>query len=188
MRTNAPLVLHLNSVTFEEYRSWTGPERYELLEGTPYLMSPAPSLRHQAIITAAAQEFRLALRTSACRAYVSPVDVKLSDRDVVQPDLVVVCNPAQERTTHIEGPPALVLEVLSPSSRSHDRIRKLRLYAQFSVPEYWIVDPEEPGELEILVLDGATYRVAARYPASEEEVTSVTLPELKVSLVELFRR
>lgn len=179
-------MLHSSAGTFDEYRSWSGPERYELLGGTPYLMSPAPSIRHQKIVTRAAQHFGFALRESSCQPFVSPVDVKLSERDVVQPDLIVVCNPAQERGTHIEGPPALVLEVLSPSSRSHDRIQKLALYAQFGVPEYWILDPEEPEELEILALDGATYKIAARH-CGNEDAFSVTISQLRISLAELFR-
>lgn len=180
-------MLHASRVTFDEYRSWTGPERYEIVAGTPYLMSPAPSVRHQKIVISAAVEFSRALRGGPCQAYTSPIDVKLSEWDVVQPDLIVVCRPEQDQGSHIEGAPALVLEVLSPSSRRHDRLRKLGLYARFGVAEYWIVDPEEPEELEILLLDGTSYRVHGRY-AGDGQVESATLPSAVISLTELFRR
>lgn len=74
----------------------------------------------------------------------SPIDLQLSDVDVVQPDLVVVL--AENRIitqTRIRGVPDLVIEILSPSNRKHNTELKKQLYEQFAVPEYWIVDPDE---------------------------------------------
>jgi Uma2 family endonuclease len=69
------------------------------------------------------------------------MDVKLSEEDVVQPDLLVVCKPEQIKRTHIEGSPSLVVEVLSKSSEKNDRHLKRELYARSRVGEYWIVMP-----------------------------------------------
>jgi len=68
-----------------------------------------------------------------CPVYPAPMDLKLSDRDVVQPDILVVCDPKQIKKTHVEGPPFLLIEILSFSTLLHDRGRKLELYARSGV-------------------------------------------------------
>ena len=74
----------------------------------------------------------------------SPIDLQLSDVDVVQPDLVVVLAGNRIITqTRIRGIPDLVIEILSPSNRKHDTELKKQLYEQFAVSEYWIIDPDE---------------------------------------------
>lgn len=178
-------MLQPRKVTYAEYCTWTDPRRFEIIDGHPYLMSPAPRLLHQALVGSFHAEFRRVLGNQRCRAYVSPVDVKLSEWDVVQPDVVVVCNREQRRDTHIEGPPALVVEVLSPSTGRHDRVRKLQLYARHGVREYWLVTPEPP-MLEVLVLDGDEYRIAGTYFDRDGRVQSRTLPLLDFELAELF--
>lgn len=177
-------MLYPHRVTFEEYRSWGDEQRREIIDGVPYLMSPAPSVRHQEIVGAVFLALRQALAGTPCRAYVSPIDVKLSEYDCVQPDLVVICDPAQNRTSHLEGPPALVVEVLSPSTRGHDRLRKLRLYARSGIPEYWIIDPDLPS-LEILQLQTDHYTIRNVYDATGE-IHSATLPTLHLSFNDLF--
>ena len=72
----------------------------------------------------------------------APIDVILSAHDVVQPDLVVVTEPSQISSRGIEGLPALLVEVLSPSSRQTDRSAKAKRYAALGCPHYWIVDPD----------------------------------------------
>jgi hypothetical protein len=73
------------------------------------------------------------------------VDVLFVTGQFLRPDLVVVSRSARESVTSrgVEAPPALMVEILSPSSRSIDRVRKPRRYAEFGVPEYWVVDPDE---------------------------------------------
>lgn len=74
----------------------------------------------------------------------APIDVQLSDNDVVQPDLVVVLADNRIITqTRVRGVPDLIIEILSPSNRKHDTGLKKQLYEQFAIPEYWIVDPDE---------------------------------------------
>ncbi len=176
---------HQSRVTFQEYLAWSDEHRWEIIDGKPFLMSPAPRPSHQRLVTSLWAAISKRVKSSTCEAFVAPIDVKLSESNVVQPDVVVVCRPQQVTETHIEGAPTLVIEILSPSSLRHDRIRKLNLYAQFAVPEYWIVTPE-PAMLEILSLtpEGG-YRVAQVH-SDQGEVSSPTLPALSFDLSEIF--
>lgn len=169
--------------TWKDYCSWDDDKRWELIDGVPYLMS-APRTLHQEVVGTFYIAMAAALRKQPCRVYLSPLDVRLSDWDVVQPDLLVVCERSQVLPTHIEGPPTLVVEVLSPSTQRHDRIRKLGVYKKFGVKEYWIVSVSPP-MLEVLVLDGDSYRTMAAH-GDEGRVQSPTVSELDLDLAELF--
>ena len=74
--------------------------------------------------------------------FAAPIDVILSEHDILQPDLVVVDRPQQVSTRGIEGAPLLVVEILSPSTRERDRTRKARRYAALGVRHFWLVDPD----------------------------------------------
>lgn len=137
--------------TLEDWKSWEG--HWELIHGVAYPtygMTPAPSLEHQrvsvhlasAILVALKEESRRGNGGGACEVFAAPVDVYLGE-DVVQPDLVVVCNPARTSERGIEGAPDLVVEILSPSTASKDLTRKWWLYEAAGIPEYLIVDPIE---------------------------------------------
>lgn len=169
--------------SWDDYRAWGDGERWEIIGGEPYCMSPAPTSRHQAVV---GDLFALLRRyqTSRCRAFVSPIDVKLSQHDVVQPDIVMACDPSQITETHIEGPPTLVVEVLSSSTSRHDRIRKLRLYAKSGVAEYWLVQPNPP-LIEVLQLVGDSYRIAGVF-TEKDTLRSPRFPELAIDLSEAF--
>ena len=120
-----------------------GEERCELLLGTFY-MSPAPTVAHQLVVAAITQQLSELAKQSGGFAISSPVDVVLSDRTVVQPDVVYVSHERMAVVTRqrIDGAPDLIVEVLSPGTSRRDRIGKLALYRAASVPEYWLVDPE----------------------------------------------
>jgi Uma2 family endonuclease len=169
--------------TWSEYVTWGGDPRWEIIAGETYAMTPSPSDRHQRVCSRLLVALATALRGGPCEVVASPIDVKLSEEDVVQPDLVVVCDPGQFKG-HIEGAPALVVEVLSPSTEGHDRVRKLRLYARYGVGEYWIARPY-PAVLEVLTLDGSGYRVHATYDASGT-VTSPNFPNIRLPLQHIF--
>jgi Uma2 family endonuclease len=170
--------------TWDEYRQWPEGERWEIISGEAFNMSPAPSPRHQMIASRLTSKVDSFLQRKTCRALASPIDVKLSEEDIVQPDLVVVCDPAQIKPTHIEGPPALVVEILSPSTSIHDRNRKRALYARAGVQEYWIVTPF-PSLVEVLVLREKQYVIAAAFEKSET-LQSPTFPDLRIALGEVF--
>jgi Uma2 family endonuclease len=175
---------HRDRFTWRDYRTWPDDERWELVDGQAFAMTPSPGFRHQHVCGAIYAELRAFLKGKPCQALVSPLDVKLSERDVVQPDVLVVCDLGKIRETHIEGAPDLVVEILSPSSTSHDRARKLALYARYGVREYWIVTPY-PHLVEVLVLRGAGYRVHRVFTRSDT-LTSPTLRGLRLDLTEVF--
>ena len=170
--------------SWDDYRAWDDGERWELIGGQPFCMSPAPSSRHQMIVTRLCVELCQHFEGRSCVPVVSPIDVKLSAEDVVQPDLVVICQRSQITETHIEGAPTLAIEVLSPSSHRHDRVRKLRLYARAGVREYWLVQPNPP-VVEVLQLTGEQYRIDGAYTETET-LHSPTFPELVLDLSAVF--
>lgn len=112
------------------------------------------------------------------------MDVRLSDTDIVQPDVLVVCRPEQIRATHIEGAPALVVEILSESSERHDRQTKMRLYGAHGVAEVWLVSPL-PSLVEVYRLEGKGYRLVETY-AHEDTLRSPGFPKLRLRLKDVF--
>ena len=118
--------------------------RHEIIDGEHYV-NPAPNVRHQRIV----RRLLMTLATFAeernlGEVFCSPIDVVLSENNVVQPDVLFIRNDAGRADgAFVEMTPDLVVEVLSVSNRRHDEVRKRKLYDQFNVQEYWIVDPED---------------------------------------------
>ena len=173
-----------HSYTFDDYLKWEGEERWELIEGRPFLMS-SPTTLHQAVLGEFYVELKSFLRGHTCRVFLAPLDVKLSERDVVQPDLLVVCRPEAILPGHIEGPPELVVEIASPSSFRHDRLRKLNLYARAGIREYWLVTPK-PFLLEVLSNNQAGNFVIAGSYSEQDRLRSPLFPTLELELQRLF--
>ena len=167
-----------------DYRGWTDDRRWELVDGVPFCMSPAPSIRHQGVTGALFSRVEQQLRGRPCRPFVAPTDVKLSDSDVVQPDILVVCDPDKITDTHIDGAPDLIVEVLSPGTAARDLRQKKALYERCGVPEYLVVDPLEHSAIRFpLALDG--YDEGAVF-AYDETLTFVILEAVEVPLWEVF--
>lgn len=131
------------------YVTWPDEVRYELIDGVAWAMAPAPTLAHQGVVGEIHFQLRQALRQHPCRAFIAPLDVRLpkdSEEDaridtVVQPDVLVVCDPAKLDRRGVRGAPDLVVEVLSPGTASHDHWRKRQVYERAGVREYWLVHP-----------------------------------------------
>jgi len=174
----------VRTYTWDDYRAWPDDERWEIIGGEAYAMSPSPTVRHQMIQARLVSALDAFFRGKPCRAISSPMDVKLSDTDIVQPDVLVVCNKDQIKPTHIEGAPALVVEILSDSTEARDRGAKMRLYAAHGVPEVWLVRPH-PSIAEVYRLDGEGYRLIATY-APPETLKSPGFPKLKLKLKDVF--
>lgn len=170
--------------TWDDYQSWDDGERWEIIDGEAYNMSPAPRVRHQEVLVELITQLRSFFRKKACTILLAPTDVKLSEHDVVQPDILVVCDANQLKETHVEGPPALVVEILSPTTEKHDRIRKLRLYAKYGVQEYWIVTPY-PSLVEVLVLKDDQYQIHGVY-SNNDQLTTPSFAGLKITLNKVF--
>jgi Uma2 family endonuclease len=133
------------------YLTWPEDVRYELIDGIAYLMAPAPTVRHQDIAGGIYVQLYNQMGGSRCRVLIAPVDVLLPRADetdervdtVVQPDVVVICDPQKISERRVRGAPDLVIEVLSPSTASHDMVKKRRIYESHGVPEYWLVHPTD---------------------------------------------
>ena len=169
--------------TWDDYRTWDDDQRWELVDGQACGMTPAPSVGHQAVVSEMYRQMANWFAGKRCRALVSPFDVKLSRADVVQPD-IVVCEPSKIKPTHIEGAPALVVEVMSPSTEAHDRLRKMDLYARSGVEEVWLVSPVSQ-LAEVFSLDGDTYRLKGTY-IKGDVLKSATFRGLTVDLDQVF--
>ncbi len=170
--------------TWDDYRAWRGDERWELIDGAALSMAPAPSIRHQAIVGGVFARIEQQLRGRPCRPFVAPTDVKLSEQDVVQPDILVVCDASIITETHIDGAPDLVVEVLSPTTAALDLRQKKTLYERAGVGEYLLIDPLEHYALRFLL--GADGFDKGTVIAAEEPLTFATLDGLSIPLWELL--
>ena len=129
--------------TIEDYYALPEDQRVELIDGVFYDMG-APALVHQSVIGDLYILFRECAdrHDKPCDVYLSPCDVRL-DMDhytMVQPDLLVMCRDCDRTAILIEGAPDLIVEVISPATRSRDMILKLYKYQNAGVREYWVID------------------------------------------------
>ncbi len=136
--------------TYKEYASWPVDERWELIDGIAWNMSPAPVRRHQKMLGDLHLIFREYFEGKPCEVYLAPFDVffpedknqKMDDvTTVVQPDLSVICSQDKLVDKGCFGPPDLVVEILSPYTSKKDLNEKFRLFERSGVYEYWVVDP-----------------------------------------------
>ena len=134
--------------------------KYEIFDGE-LVVSPSPRPRHQIIVKRVYDVLRELLEVPRIAEILfSPLDVVLSPKKVIQPDLLAIRWGRRRDTIgdrNIKAPPDLAIEILSPSNRAHDRVKKRRFYARNGIREYWIVDPDEK-TIEVLALRGKSYR------------------------------
>jgi Uma2 family endonuclease len=164
--------------------------RHELIDGE-HFMSPAPAVKHQRIVVNLTRILSTFVRAHGLgEVLVGPVDVLFSEHDVVEPDVLYVAASHEDRLRerYIAGAPDLVIEVLSPSTRGYDRIKKRRLYEAQGVPEYWIVDPaaETVEVYRAASLGGELARYASLSRAAGDTLETPLLPGLRISLGEVF--
>ena len=176
-------------LTLEDYAGFPDDgKRHEIIDGDHYV-TPAPSVRHQAIsrnLTVLIGSF-LGQR-SLGKLFAAPCDVYLSRFDVVQPDLVFVSNSGSATVTddNIQGPPDLVIEILSPGTRKTDERTKRDQYARFGVREYWIVDPELE-TIKVLRLGETGYEPPQEVALERgQSLASPQLPGLELALDHVF--
>lgn len=133
--------------TYADYLTWNDDTRYELIDGVPYMMSPAPSPTHQRISGELFVLLHNYLKGKPCDVFSAPFDVRLNadtkDDTVVQPDISVICDPDKIDERGCKGAPDMVVEILSPSTARRDQLIKFNQYRAAGVREYWIINPEE---------------------------------------------
>ena len=187
-----PTAAHDGRLTYEDFLLFPDDGlRHEIIDGAHY-MTPSPNQRHQELV------LRLCLalgnhvedRPERGRVFLSPFDVVFSFHDVVEPDLVFVAPDQLDILTarNIQGTPALVIEILSPSTRTRDQEVKRRLYERAGVREYWLVDPD----LNAVTVcrratDGAFPAVATLTAGAHDMLATQLVPGWSVTLARLFR-
>jgi len=140
-------------ITIAEYNKLreNSESRLEYIDGIVY-MTPSPSTMHQRISSRLQAKLFNFLEGKECEVFPAPFDIELRTADddqgdqnektkVVIPDLSVICDKTKLGENKYVGPPELIIEILSPSNQAHDLVKKLNLYMQYGVKEYWIVNP-----------------------------------------------
>lgn len=146
---------YLPHYTYDDYKNWEG--RWELIAGIPYAMSPLPTLRHQDINVNILTELKRGLKKCGkCKVYM-PIDWRMENDTIVQPDVSIVCGIAEGK--YLTRTPSVVFEILSPSTSQKDRFIKFDLYQSKQVPYYVIVDPET-NSAEIFIFNKGGYAKA----------------------------
>ncbi len=180
--------------TYADYLTWPDDERWELIDGVPYAMSPAPGVNHQRVSRRLENIFENHLKDKTCEMFHAPFDVRLLDRPgltdekietVVQPDILVVCDKAKLDERGLNGAPDLIVEILSPSTAAHDLKIKFELYQRHGVTEFWVVHPNDQTVLVFRRGDDGFYGRAAMYTASDI-VAVPLLGELEIDLKAVF--
>lgn len=172
--------------TYAEYCKWDDEQRWELIDGIPYNMTPAPAIKHQQLLGNLSLELMTYLKGKRCRSFVAPTDVVFDEFNVVQPDLLVVCDRSKITDANIQGAPDLVVEILSPSTSRKDRREKRALYERFGVKEYLVIDPINE-TVERLRLVRGKYGNPDVF-GWDESMKLAVFPELELNLWEIFEK
>jgi len=169
--------------TVADYKTWPDNERWELIHGIASSMSPAPQSEHQRVSRGLFTQIEKFLEGKPCEPFYAPLDVFLpvlnQERDeetttVVQPDILVVCDPKKVVKEGIRGAPDFVVEILSDSTAYKDLNEKKDLYETHGVREYWIVKPSDQSVLAWRLSEGRFAPVKEYRP--EDPVDSTALP------------
>lgn len=183
----------MNTLTIDKTKEWTM-EDYLLLGETKMpcqlingelIMSPAPHPRHQKI---SRRLFRIIdkVTNGLGELFYSPIDLFVDSRNIFQPDLVYLPDRNKDYLTDkgIEGPPDLIIEIISPFNGYIDRNQKKDSYLKFGIKEYWIVDPGNE-TIEIYTPEGGT-DVPVFFASKDGEVTSTAIKNLRFTLKDIF--
>ncbi|GAB6090662.1 Uma2 family endonuclease [Spirochaeta dissipatitropha] len=148
--------------TYADYLTWPDDERWELIGGVAYSMSPASNRLHQQILGRLYRRLAEITDRGSCETYLAPFDIRLSETPespeapgasevpgapetittVVQPDISVFCRPEVLDDHGANGAPDIAVEILSPATSHKDQTEKLALYERHGVREYWLVNGE----------------------------------------------
>lgn len=171
--------------TLEDYYAWPKEQRVELIDGVIYALE-APGFVHQRI----ASEMLFAIKSflhkkgGTCIPLLSPIDVRLDcdDKTMIQPDLIILCDRDKIKRWGVMGAPDFILEILSPSTRRKDCIKKLQKYSDAGVKEYWILDPEKK---MLITYDFAHDNMPCIYPLKGTAEIALYNGEFQISLDEI---
>ncbi len=182
------------SYTYADYKTWPDDERWEIINGAVYDMSPAPKRNHQKVSVEISRQIANTLSGKPCEVYSAPLDVKLSalpgadenDIDiVVQPDILVVCDPGKLDDDGCNGAPDWVIEILSPSTSYKDENEKLLLYEKYGVREYWIIQPGAKMVFIYELDENGVYKKPV-VGKKDEVISSFAVPGVEIDLNTVF--
>ena len=184
--------LYPRKATWEEFLQLTennDEQQYEYIDGEIYMMA-SPRAVHQLILGDIYTIFSNWFKGKPCRPMLAPFDITLKrhaeDKNVVQPDLMVICDLKEklDERNYYMGVPALLVEILSESTRGKDSVKKLDLYMSTGVREYWIVNPFDK-EVTVFLFENNDVKKSTAYK-NEEKVSSYTFEGLEASLGDIF--
>jgi Uma2 family endonuclease len=170
--------------TYQDYLTWPGDERWEIIAGTAYDMSPAPRIKHQNITS----NFHIKLKmhpNNSCYTGIAPTDVVFDEYNVVQPDVFLVCTRSKITEDNIQGSPDLIVEVISKGTEVKDRREKKNLYEKFGLKEYILVFPERE-YVERYCLEKGKYGSPEIF--NWDEILNLTVFDFEINLWEIFEK
>ncbi|GHT70142.1 hypothetical protein FACS1894110_21070 [Spirochaetia bacterium] len=174
--------------TYADYLAWDEGERTEIIDGEAFMLA-TPDLTHQIISRGLFLQIAAFLNGKPCQPFFAPVSVRLhpaadnSDNTVLEPDIIVVCDPSKLDKKGCNGAPDLVIEILSPSTARHDKVVKFNKYQEAGVREYWIVDPDTQS-VQACVLEKGRYILSSYDDTGTAPITA--LPDCEIDLRTVF--
>ncbi|GHV80456.1 hypothetical protein AGMMS49944_22470 [Spirochaetia bacterium] len=183
-----PTQPYRSDYTYADVLEWDEDFRAEIIEGELYMMSP-PVRKHQGLLGQLYLQLAIFLKGKPCKVYMGPFGVRLHprkdlrDKTLLEPDISVICDFSKLDDRGCNGAPDLIIEILSPSTSTKDKVRKYNLYLDAGVREYWIVDPKAE-TVQVYVLENGRY-VAASY-GDADTIAVTVLPGCTINLKEVF--
>lgn len=183
-----------HKMSYEQFLGYVGKTdaRYELIDGEVFLLA-SPGFMHQKVIAKLLAGMFVWFEGKKCMPLTAPFDITLErSKDnicVVQPDIIVICDADKvDAKDRYKGVPAIAVEVLSQSTKSRDMVKKLDLYMQTGIREYWIVDTNKK---EVYVYSfgknsGEYYINNYETFKSGEQIQSKAFKGLQIAIDELF--
>jgi len=188
-----PLLQHENEYTYADYLTYPDDERWEIIDGVPY-MQAAPAPVHQEVLTELVRQIANYLAGKPCKVYPAPFCVRLplgneknekEVKTIVEPDISIVCDPARLDNKGCNGAPEMIIEIISPSSVKMDRVIKFNKYEKAGVQEYWIVEPDQK-IVSVFVLQGNQRYGRTELYTEDDKITVSIFPDLSIDLSAVF--
>lgn len=178
--------------TYKDYISWSEDSQIEIIDGTLYIQA-APSRLHQEVLSELHRQIANFLFDKNCKVYPTPFSVtfdfgeakKQDIKNVVEPDLSIVCDLEKLDEHGCKGSPDMIIEVISPSTARVDKIEKFNLYEKAQVKEYWIVEPQEKIVSVFTLQANGKYGRPDLY-TEEDHVNMTILKDLQINLDHVF--
>jgi Uma2 family endonuclease len=185
---------NIERYNYGDYQEWPDHERWELIDGIAYDMSPAPSRKHQKILGELHRQISTYLLDKTCDVYMAPFDVRFPEHDekgeeiktVLQPDISIICDSAKLDEKGCLGSPDLIIEIVSPATVQKDMREKLFSYEKFGVKEYWIIHPVDQILMVFKLLPNKKYGRPDIFSPLDQVKVGI-LPELSIDLTTVFK-